>query len=362
MSVHSHQKKKRRESHHMRFRSMGDHDEFMQRITKTLYYSKLPVTERFSLPLSELAVELYSEVKVGRSLERLRIEDASDISRNACISPCSFVLAVIYLEQLKTTNPVYIDRVAPSELFLISLMVASKFLNDNGEDDDVLNSEWASSANLSLSDLNRLEKEFLNAIEWKVFVNVDDFWKKLYMLEAKIALSEGKKRGWFSYTELEKLLDQLNAFLLAQAVFTISAVCLASYTAGMLTVIGSTMVATHLVYLPTQVSSPTYDTAIWQRGSLPPNNYNEPEVITNDTFKYCSDFLWLQELTLTYTPPSPSTDETFLKENASNYNIFVSTPYYLLGFQHQWKQPAMYLINKSQSNRVYKMIFKYIRD
>lgn len=43
-------------------------------------------------------------------------------------------------------------------------MVASKFLNDNGEDDDVLNSEWASSANLSLSDLNRLEKEFLNAI------------------------------------------------------------------------------------------------------------------------------------------------------------------------------------------------------
>ncbi|CAH1397651.1 unnamed protein product [Nezara viridula] len=347
MSVHSHQRKKRRENQHMRFRSMGDHDEFLQRITKTLYYSKLPVTERFSLPLSELAVELYSEVKMGRSLERLRIEDASDISRNACISPCSLVLAVIYLEQLKSTNPVYVDRVAPSELFLISLMVASKFLNDNGEDDDVLNSEWASSANLSLSDLNRLEKEFLNAIEWKVFVKVDDFWKKLHALETKVALSEGKKRGWFSYTELEKLLDQLNAFLLAQAVLTISAVCLASYTAGMLTVIGSTMVVTHLVYIPAQLSSLPLDSAVWQRGSIPPISLNEPQAISNGTFEHCSDFRWLQELTLPYIPPLASTDEPLMNEkNSSDYNIFVSTPYYLLGFQHHWKQPAMYLINK----------------
>lgn len=348
MSVHSHQKKKRRDNQHMRFRSMGDHDEFLQRITKTLYYSKLPVTERFSLPLSELAVELYSEVKVGRSLERLRIEDASDITRNACISPCSLVLAVIYLEQLKATNPVYVDKVGSSELFLISLMVASKFLNDNGEDDDVLNSEWASSANLSLSDLNRLEKEFLNAIEWKVFVKVDDFWKKLHMLETKVALSEGKKRGWFSYTELEKLLDQLNAFLLAQAVLTISAVCLASYTAGMLTVIGSTMVVTQLVYAPTLLlSSPTLDTAVWQSGSLPPISVPEPPSIENGTYERCPDFLWLQELTLPYIPQLASTDEAYMKEkNASDYNIFVSTPYYLLGFQHHWKQSATYLINK----------------
>ena len=70
----------------------------------------------------ELAVELYSEVKLGKSLERLRIEESADISRNACISPCSLVLAVIYLEQLKTTNSVYVDKVAPSELFLISLV------------------------------------------------------------------------------------------------------------------------------------------------------------------------------------------------------------------------------------------------
>lgn len=43
-------------------------------------------------------------------------------------------------------------------------MVASKFLNDEGEEDEIINSEFATSANISLSDLNKLEKDFLLAI------------------------------------------------------------------------------------------------------------------------------------------------------------------------------------------------------
>lgn len=43
-------------------------------------------------------------------------------------------------------------------------MVASKFLNDDGEEDEVINAEWATSAKLDLSKLNELEREFLQAI------------------------------------------------------------------------------------------------------------------------------------------------------------------------------------------------------
>jgi hypothetical protein len=43
-------------------------------------------------------------------------------------------------------------------------MVASKFLNDDGEDDEVINSEWAKSAKIELSDLNQIERQFLQAI------------------------------------------------------------------------------------------------------------------------------------------------------------------------------------------------------
>lgn len=47
-------------------------------------------------------------------------------------------------------------------------MVASKFLNDEGEEDEVFNTEWAQSGGLSISYINQLEKEFLKAIVSKL--------------------------------------------------------------------------------------------------------------------------------------------------------------------------------------------------
>ncbi|KAK9513012.1 hypothetical protein O3M35_001302 [Rhynocoris fuscipes] len=225
---------------------LGSHKRFLERIRKSFYYGNLPVTERLSLPATELAADLYSEVKARHSVERLRLDEASEISRNACVSPCSLVLAIIYLEQLKATNLSYLDKVSPSDLFIVSLIIATKFLNDSGEEDDVLNSEWAASVGLTLSEINRLEREFLAAIDWKVFVKEKSFWERLATLEKDIALKEGNKRGWFSYTDLEKLIDAINAVALAQTLFTVSAVCLASYTAALLTIVGSTLLVTQL--------------------------------------------------------------------------------------------------------------------
>ena len=43
-------------------------------------------------------------------------------------------------------------------------MVASKFLHDDGEEGEVLNADWANSGDVSVAEMNRLEKEFLQAI------------------------------------------------------------------------------------------------------------------------------------------------------------------------------------------------------
>lgn len=48
-------------------------------------------------------------------------------------------------------------------------MVASKFLNDEGEEDEVFNTEWAQSADLTILQINRLEKDFLKAIVSKLY-------------------------------------------------------------------------------------------------------------------------------------------------------------------------------------------------
>lgn len=44
-------------------------------------------------------------------------------------------------------------------------------------------------------------------------------------MEKDIALKEGKRRGWFSYTDLENLLDTVDFAALAQAVLTVSEQC-----------------------------------------------------------------------------------------------------------------------------------------
>jgi len=44
-----------------------------------------------------LAAELFTEVKSDHTLEKLDVEEASRISRNACVSPCSLVLALLYI-------------------------------------------------------------------------------------------------------------------------------------------------------------------------------------------------------------------------------------------------------------------------
>lgn len=47
---------------------------------------------------------------------------------------------------------------------MLSQMVSNKFLQDDGEDDEVICSEWAASGGLELDELKKLEVEFLNAI------------------------------------------------------------------------------------------------------------------------------------------------------------------------------------------------------
>ncbi|XP_046618760.1 protein CNPPD1 [Neodiprion virginianus] len=236
---------KRRKSS-AKLKTMGDHDEFLSRITKSLYYSKLPMTDCLSLPVTELAAELFTEVKSGQTLERLDVEEASRISRNACVSPCSLVLALLYLERLKDCNPEYLQRVAPSELFLVSLMVASKFLHDDGEEDEVFNTEWAESAGLTLSEINSLEMDFLVAIDWTIFVCNNDFWDRLQRLERDIAYKEGQKRGWFSYTDLNFLMDSTQLMAVIQTVMSVSSICLATYAAGIATLLGSALVASQI--------------------------------------------------------------------------------------------------------------------
>lgn len=49
-------------------------------------------------------------------------------------------------------------------------MISSKYLNDDGEEDEVFADEWAKSGDITVSELCQLEKDFLKAIVSKVIL------------------------------------------------------------------------------------------------------------------------------------------------------------------------------------------------
>lgn len=191
-------------------------EEFRRRLRKTLYYGKKPLTERTSLPVTELAVELLQNA-APKELGKIDTQLAASISRKACISPCSLMLGLIYIDRLRQKSPEYLQQVSSADLFLVAMMVASKFLYDDGED-GVYNDEWAESAGMSTESVNELEREFLQAIDWNLLARGHEFEKKLQQLEHSVALRKGKERLWkLSYTDLWVFLRNLECLQLIKA-------------------------------------------------------------------------------------------------------------------------------------------------
>lgn len=82
-----------------------------------------------------------------------------------------------------------------------------------------------------------------------MFVNESMFWKKLKSLETILAERQGVKRGWFTYTELQNLLVYIDAFVLIQKIACLMAILAVTYTASVLTIVGSAIITNHLTSL-----------------------------------------------------------------------------------------------------------------
>ncbi|CAK1552700.1 unnamed protein product [Leptosia nina] len=234
--------KRKKEFTKTKMKGMGNHQEFLKRISKTLYYGQLPTLPCLSLPVTEISCEVWSMAQRGRSIQRLHTDQAATIARSACVSPCALVLAILYLERLKRCNPDYLTTTPPVDLFLVSLMISNKFLQDDGEDDEVIGSEWAASGGLELPQLNKLEADFLNAIEWNIFVSEKTFEAGLSWLERQVAIKQAQMRGFFTYSDL---IISYDPTLLKELLKSVSSACFAltfGYVTSFITLVTSTLV------------------------------------------------------------------------------------------------------------------------
>ncbi|KAJ8004209.1 hypothetical protein DPEC_G00156410 [Dallia pectoralis] len=191
------------------FTFLPQHQKLSERVRKRLYYGldQDGSLDSLSCPVTDIAVGIFQK-SAPSPIRKLHKKYAAHVAREACISPCAMMLALVYIERLRHRNPEYLQKISSSDLFLISMMVASKYLYDEGEDEEVFNDEWGTAGKLDVQTVNALEISFLNAIEWCLFTEPGDYFGILNQLEASIAEKQGMKRGWFTYTDLCVLLEQ----------------------------------------------------------------------------------------------------------------------------------------------------------
>lgn len=58
--------------------------------------------------------------------------------------------------------------------------------------------------------------------KWEVFVSEEEFWSRFNLLESKVGLRQGSKRGWFTYTELNLLLQLIDLSNVIQCFWNVS--------------------------------------------------------------------------------------------------------------------------------------------
>lgn len=207
--------------------------------------------------IAELCVSRFNDLglELDPKLDRLDISRAAELTRETCSSPTSLVLALMYLDRLRSQNPKYLTTISSTDLFLVSLLVASKYLHDDGEEDEVFNDEWATSGNLEKKELNRMELEFLSAIDWNIYVSTQDYQETTEKLELAVVGKMVEKRpgSWTTYSDLNVLSRQLQMIkiweLLYEYTLKVTAVCAFAYAASLMTMLGTCHMLSHTTQL-----------------------------------------------------------------------------------------------------------------
>ncbi|XP_020647785.2 protein CNPPD1 [Pogona vitticeps] len=236
------------------FTFLPRHQQLSDRVRKRLYYGwdKDGTLDNLSSPVADIAVEILQKAAPS-PIRRLQKKYVSHVSREACISPCSMMLALVYIERLRHRNPEYLQQISSSDLFLISMMVASKYLYDEGEEEEVFNDEWGAAGKVDVQTMNTLEMNFLRAIDWSLYTDPKELFEVLSWVEGRVAERQGIRRGWFTYTDLCVLMEQtlwqqaLGQFY--QQVTKLACILGVVYLTGIAAVLASAAVLHHTAHL-----------------------------------------------------------------------------------------------------------------
>jgi len=68
-----------------------------------------------------------------------------------------------------------IDNLTREELYLIATLLADKYLIDEGEDEQLFNSDLTRLTNIPIERINLIERQVLLALNWNLYISNDEF-------------------------------------------------------------------------------------------------------------------------------------------------------------------------------------------
>jgi hypothetical protein len=80
-----------------------------------------------------------------------------------------------------------IENLTTKELYLIATLLANKYLIDEGEDEQLFNSELAELTGISTERINLIERQVLLALNWNLYISNDEFKQFFTLFKCQMA-------------------------------------------------------------------------------------------------------------------------------------------------------------------------------
>ncbi|KAF9424169.1 hypothetical protein BGZ76_003548 [Entomortierella beljakovae] len=107
------------------------------------------------------------------------------------LSSSVILLSLKYIQKLLKNNPsIHGQQGSEFRLFTVSLMLANKFLDDN----TFTNKTWSEVTGISVQEINVMEMEFLNQVQFSLFVSEAEYLDWLHSLETWLK-QQGQGQG-----------------------------------------------------------------------------------------------------------------------------------------------------------------------
>ncbi|CAF3198373.1 unnamed protein product [Rotaria sp. Silwood2] len=104
---------------------------------------------------------------------------------------CVFVLSLLYMKRLRSLHSLSlltkIDNLTTKEIYLAVTLLADKYLIDEGEDEQLFNSDLFELTGITNERFNLIERQVLLALNWNLFVSSDEFKQFFSLFKSQIA-------------------------------------------------------------------------------------------------------------------------------------------------------------------------------